>query len=569
MTKRDSSSTKHASERPKKGSIRLHDKIMVTSSEASSRKPPQLRTSQKDLAAHNLAIHAGNGTFFSDSPDEATPVDAIKDPRFEPGQNKQRSDGARGPIPSTSKRPPPIEQPNADIAPWMDDGPELSTHGLTSLTNFNTDAPKLQPLSSIRPDTGESEPRDVVWDNEERRPSLASATTESSQTSVSNSISKASTNRGTPYKKVAGFFSDDGRQSSRSSDTSIPATLQREQTSGSKHGSLHHGSRDDRLPPTSPTGSRPLTPLPSSDVTPWLFQDFKEIQQFGDAPVRQAPAGLDKQRYADGEPPPHKHHHSHQPHRLHLPHHRHTRSKEEPPTPPPKDPGNGNLTRPLTHRQDSSSNVRMLKDTISSPMSSRNTLPIRGSSPTPSSSSGVSRSETMPGQWSPANNSSNRKGGLLSKLRRNKGDHDPQGFFSHLPGSTTSLQRAPTNESRGYRSDIYAPKDASRQGSVATFDNGSTTKASDYSVGDAASPISKKESGPSKILHSHGKFPKPKRAFSYDKEAEKARNAFVANESLFSLDTNLDDLTDIVDPNAVALNGPPHGGIFTGEPIPE
>lgn len=211
----------------------------------------------------------------------------------------------------------------------------------------------------------------------------------------------------------------------------------------------------------------------------------------------------------------------------------------------------------------------MLKDTISSPMSSRNTLPIRGSSPTPSSSSGVSRSETMPGQWSPANNSSNRKGGLLSKLRRNKGDHDSQGFFSHLPGSTTSLQRAPTNESRGYRSDIYAPKDASRQGSVATFDNGSTTKASDYSVGDAASPISKKESGPSKILHSHGKFPKPKRAFSYDKEAEKARNAFVANESLFSLDTNLDDLTDIVDPNAVALNGPPHGGIFTGEPIPE
>ena len=226
-------------------------------------------------ATHNSTIHAGNGTFFSDSPDEATPVDAIKGPRFEPEQNKQRSDGARGPISSTSKRPPPIEQPNADIAPWMDDGPELSTHGLTSLTNFNTDAPKLQPLSSIRPDTSESEPRDVVWDNEERRPSLASATTESSQTSVSNSVSKASTNRSTPYKKVAGFFSDDGRQSSRSSDTSIPATLQREQTSSSTHGSLHHGSRDEGRPPTSPTGSGPLTPLPSSDVTPWLFQDFK------------------------------------------------------------------------------------------------------------------------------------------------------------------------------------------------------------------------------------------------------------------------------------------------------
>ena len=227
-------------------------------------------------ATHNETIHAGNGTFFSDSPDEVTPVDAIKGSRFDSGQGKQRSDGATGTTPSTSKRAPPTEQPNAAIAPWMDDGglQELSTHSVNSLTSFNTDAPKLEPLSSIRPDTGESEPRDVVWDHEERRPSLASATTESSQTSVSNSVSKASTNRGTPYKKVAGFFSDDGRQSSRSSETSIPNMLQREQTSSSKH-SHNHGSRDDGRPPTSPAGSRPRTPLPSSDVTPWLFQDFK------------------------------------------------------------------------------------------------------------------------------------------------------------------------------------------------------------------------------------------------------------------------------------------------------
>lgn len=159
----------------------------------------------------------------------------------------------------------------------MDDGlPPLSTHGLASLNNFNTDAPKLHLSSSIRPDTGDSEPRDLVFDNDERRPSLA--TTESSQTSTSNPVSKTSTNRGTPYKR-GGFFSDDyGQQSSKSSDTSIPATLQREQTSSSKHGSIrhgHHGSRDDATASASPTGSRPRTPLPSSDVTPWLFQDFK------------------------------------------------------------------------------------------------------------------------------------------------------------------------------------------------------------------------------------------------------------------------------------------------------
>ena len=50
MTKRDTSSTtnKHASDKAKRGSTRLHDKIMG-GSEASSKKHPKLLTSQKDL----------------------------------------------------------------------------------------------------------------------------------------------------------------------------------------------------------------------------------------------------------------------------------------------------------------------------------------------------------------------------------------------------------------------------------------------------------------------------------------------------------------------------------------
>ena len=214
----------------------------------------------------------------------------------------------------------------------------------------------------------------------------------------------------------------------------------------------------------------------------------------------------------------------------------------------------------------------MLKDSISSPMASRNTLPIRGSSPTSSSNSSVSRSETLPGQRSPAYNSSGGKRSLLDKLRRHKGDHGGPEPLNHLSGSTTSLQYVPISEEKSYKSDLASRRDASRQGSVATFQSDSTAKASDYSVGDAAygvSPISKKESGSSKILHSHGKFPiKPKRGFSY--ESEKGRSASAANESLFNLDTNLDDMTGIVDPNAAAAVGAgPHGGIFTGDPIPE
>lgn len=184
----------------------------------------------------------------------------------------------------------------------------------------------------------------------------------------------------------------------------------------------------------------------------------------------------------------------------------------------------------------------------------------------------MTRSETLPGQRSPAYNSSGGKRSLLDKLRRHKGDHGGPEPLHHLPGSTTSLQHVPSREEKSYKTELASQKDPSRQGSVSTFQSDSTAKASDYSVGDAAygvSPISKKESGSSKVLHSHGKFPiKPKRGFSYD--SEKGRNASIPSESLFSLDTNLDDMTGIVNPVAAGSGGAaPHGGIFTGDPIPE
>ena len=50
MTKRDTSCTtsKHVSDKAKRSSTRLHDKIMGAS-EAASKKQPKLLTSQKDL----------------------------------------------------------------------------------------------------------------------------------------------------------------------------------------------------------------------------------------------------------------------------------------------------------------------------------------------------------------------------------------------------------------------------------------------------------------------------------------------------------------------------------------
>lgn len=192
-------------------------------------------------------------------------------------QEKENSETAKRSIPFVSRRPPSTEALSTDIAPWMnEDLPVLSIHGLNAANSSNDGPPKLWRSPSLRPDTGgtaDSGSPDPMFLSNERRPSLASATTVSSQ----NSVSKTGTSREIPYKKVPDFLGEDGRQSSRSSETSIPSTIQREQTQSSRHGSTHT-SRDEGRP-ISPGSSRPRTPLPSSDVTPWLFQDFK-VSQF-------------------------------------------------------------------------------------------------------------------------------------------------------------------------------------------------------------------------------------------------------------------------------------------------
>ena len=219
----------------------------------------------------------------------------------------------------------------------------------------------------------------------------------------------------------------------------------------------------------------------------------------------------------------------------------------------------------------------MLKDSISSPVASRNTLPVERTSPTPSSTpsshSGVNRAETLPLHRIGTDATASGKRGLFDKLRRHhKSDKPSYENLNHLAGSTTSLHQTSTNSSRNFRSELPDPKYQARQGSVTTFDSGSTAKASDYASGESGSPMSKKESAGSKLLHSHGKFPKPRRGTSHDsqnsKDAERARNASFGAGSIFSLDTNLDDMEGIRDPNATGTM-PPHGGIFTGEPIAE
>ncbi|KAL8999220.1 MAG: hypothetical protein Q9169_001885 [Polycauliona sp. 2 TL-2023] len=289
---------------------------------------------------------------------------------------------------------------------------------------------------------------------------------------------------------------------------------------------------------------------------------YQEIQQYGDAPVRQ--------RYAEDDSPSSttttnnsQNHH----HRLHFPRHRHTRSKDEAPRPPAKDmPGSAYPSRPPTLRQESSTSVRALKDSISSPLASRATLPMRGTSPNSSLNSG--NRDAVPAQKSPAEGPAGKRS-ILDKIRGHKGEKRPHESLTHLIGSKISLHDSPIESQRNHRDD-FSPQKRAREGSVATFDSGSTARASDYV--NTESPTSKKESG-GRILHSHGKFPRPtRRGLSHEtlpgKEGDSARNGSVANDSLFQLDTDLNNMEGILDPSVKPVSLP-YGGIFTGEPINE
>jgi adenylate cyclase len=130
--------------------------------------------------------------------------------------------------------------------------------------------------ATFRPGTGRtlaSDAPDLDYNGDHRRPSVASATTVSSQGSKSSAS-------GLFRKKLQGFFGDDpnagdskhdhdGHHSSGSKPSSIDyfRSRQRADSEGSRRPS--DGVQDD-----AHQACRPRTPLPSSDITPWEYQRY-------------------------------------------------------------------------------------------------------------------------------------------------------------------------------------------------------------------------------------------------------------------------------------------------------
>lgn len=186
-----------------------------------------------------------------------------------------------GRIPSIEHNPPTgiVASPN-QIAPWMSTNGTIASPSSAFGTTFYNDSsdnvsqasqlsPGFRPGSGITRDTNASDSPADPYFGDERRPSVASVTTASSQGS------KSSVSRTGIHKKLQTFFGDDfpGRDGS---DTSLPSYGKeaRSHSFARSHRERNHSNATDATQrDASPGPSRPKTPVPSSDVVPFLYQD--------------------------------------------------------------------------------------------------------------------------------------------------------------------------------------------------------------------------------------------------------------------------------------------------------
>jgi adenylate cyclase len=189
-----------------------------------------------------------------------------------------------GRIPQIHHNPPTAFQSSPNqIAPWMSTNGSIPSPGFgTSFYNDSSDnlsqgsqlSPGFRPGTGVTGNTNASDSPADPYFGDERRPSVASVTT------ASSSGSKSSVNRGGIHKQLKTFFGDDfpGKDGS---DTSLPShgkDVRSHSFARSQRDRNHSSATDHTQRDASPAGSRPRTPVPSSDVVPFLYQDSQVSQ---------------------------------------------------------------------------------------------------------------------------------------------------------------------------------------------------------------------------------------------------------------------------------------------------
>ncbi|TVY20554.1 Adenylate cyclase, partial [Lachnellula arida] len=345
-------------------------------------------------------------------------------------------------IPQISHNPPSaLASPN-QIAPWMttngSNGTPTSANAFgTSFYDDSSDS-QVSQVSALSPGfrpgtafTGNTAASDSPADMEfgyERRPSVASVTTASSTGSKSS--------RGGIHKSLKNVFGDEftGKDGSESS---LPQS-RRSHSFARSHRERNLSSATDntqRDRDGSPASSRPRTPVPSSDVVPFLYQDSQDINRYGEAPIRENLSGPDRDRYT-GESSQtllktsssRSGHHSH----VHLPGHNHRQNKSN---------DDSRALRPTTSRENSAFSSKN-KDRAPTSMgtalgnASNSSLSTRPGSPTPSGMSNwtqaTAKTAIHDGSTSPPGQPTKRS--LLDRFRKHKDNK-----LKDLPGSVRSF----------------------------------------------------------------------------------------------------------------------------------
>ncbi|KAL2441188.1 Adenylate cyclase [Exophiala dermatitidis] len=422
---------------------------------------------------------------------------------------------------------------DADIAPWEQD-PQAQMGGTRPFNqSYFNDAPmgrEGQGLS-MRPDTARTNISDYPdFDIDARRPSVASATT------VSSTGSRGSAVNGRYHKSLKGFFGEDPMDSRRGSSSNLP-----DQEPQGSFTEKPPGQRSNSVQTQNTVEDRPKTPAPppSSDVTPWAYQNFEDVSNFGSAPIRQEQQSEFLQSGAS----------STSSHRRGLLH-RHTKSKEDPPKgllPPTSIP-----KRPSTSREASTSNLGSFRNTpqTMTPMSSSTAL-NRNASPSPSS-----RKENPPQP---------EKRSLFSKLKsrhKEKQLHPPEPV-KPIVEPARSLEEPKKGRSQSIRSTETqaAENKRDRETSIASVDSASTIKPPDPSPKIDRTFTSSSKSG---RFTRHGKHRGPSGQSEASEKARLGNQQAPMQAGVFSLDTNFDDLSDIIaQPQVPQTSG--DAGIWAGK----
>ncbi|KAL4949493.1 hypothetical protein BDW69DRAFT_174387 [Aspergillus filifer] len=387
---------------------------------------------------------------WGNSPD-VSPTDQRKFPGFGSHRKALAVLGNDDPGPPLSNNPSPhIHTNHGDYfqhdpqASSLAYSPRLSTGDAHGTFFHDYSEHEASPATTtFRPGTGRtfaSEPPEYGYNGNDRRPSVASATTISSQGSKSSAS-------GLFRKKLQGFFGDDPHAGDSRHD------LNDYQNSGAKPSSLDHfrarhradseGSRhvSDGSQDEGPLRTRPKNTTPASVITPWEYQTYNDATQLRDAPAREGPAPSERHRFGSQGGPG-----SSKDSRRHFSGHRHSRSKEE------KTNAAGDLAgyadRPSTGRDDFSLGLHPSRQGSLGHRTAGNSstnLVGRSTSPTPSLQS-VYTGE--PGQGSPGPPSSKRS--FLGKLRRPNLKHlGSKGPQEALKGASKIARRDASPGRRG------------------------------------------------------------------------------------------------------------------------